>query len=279
VHPEPSVITHDDVSRSISVTAAIKGRDASAVSADVRAKVATIAMPREFSARVLGDATAKQDAFRWTAGLVAGVVLVAFLALQALTRNWRRAAVLLGLPLAGGAGAVATAPLAGGITTAGALTGLAAVVALSLRGAVVTEAELAGDIDHDGTTDLLATVLQRRSVGVLTTAIAAAALLLPAAVLGNRPGLEFLHPLAVSALGGLVTSCVVLLFLLPPLLQRARDARRAPREAEAVVAAAPAPADVVGTKQSRTPVAPRHPADDMVSPATTHRLGDEGNES
>jgi Cu/Ag efflux pump CusA len=71
--------------------------------------------------------------------------------------------------------------------------------------------------DHDGRADLAGAVLQRRSVAVLTAALAVAALLLPAAVLGPRAGLELLHPLAVTALGGLVTSCVVLLFLLPPL--------------------------------------------------------------
>jgi Cu/Ag efflux pump CusA len=40
----------------------------------------------------------------------------------------------------------------------------------------------------------------------------------PMAVLGSRPGLEFLHPLAVTMLGGLVSLLVVQLFVLPALL-------------------------------------------------------------
>jgi Cu/Ag efflux pump CusA len=284
VHPEPSVITHDDVSRSIAVTAAINGRDANAVSDDVRAKVAALPMPREFSTRVLGEATVRQDAFRWTLGLAAAVILVAFLAVQALTRNWRRAALLLGLPILGGAGAVAAAPLAGGITSAGALTGLAAILALTLRSALVTDAELT-DADAHGDVDsrpaMVGAVLQRRNVAVLTTALAVAAVLVPAAVLGSRAGLELLHPLAVSALGGLGTSCLVLLFLLPPLLLRTHAPKRARPPAEPPAEpAADVPATADGARKPATramPVAPRLPADDMTATATTDH-GDEGND-
>jgi Cu/Ag efflux pump CusA len=301
LHPEPTVITHDQVSRSIAVTAGINGRDPSAVSADVRAKVAALPMPREFSTRVLGDATVRQDAFRWTAGLAGTVVLVAFLMLQALTRNWRRAALLLGLPIVAGAGAIALAPLVGGLTSAGALIGLAAVIALTLRSALVTDAELAV-ADDDGRTDSridsrmdsridsrierARTVLQRRSVAVLTTAFAVAALLLPAALLGPRAGLELLHPVAVTALGGLVTSTVVLLFLVPPLLLATHGHPRAQlpaQPAEGVPAAEPAegvsaPPGGVRPAPGGVPVAPRSPADDVTTSATPHLSGDEGND-
>ena len=45
-----------------------------------------------------------------------------------------------------------------------------------------------------------------------------AAVLLPAAVAGTRAGLEFLHPLAVTMLGGLVSLLVVQVFVLPAFL-------------------------------------------------------------
>jgi hypothetical protein len=45
-----------------------------------------------------------------------------------------------------------------------------------------------------------------------------AGVLAPVAVLGTRPGLEFLHPLAVTMLGGLVSLLLVQLFVLPALL-------------------------------------------------------------
>ena len=55
---------------------------------------------------------------------------------------------------------------------------------------------------------------RRRS---LLTALATAAVLLPFAVLGDIAGIEILHPMAVVVLGGLVTSTVLTLFVLPAL--------------------------------------------------------------
>jgi hypothetical protein len=52
---------------------------------------------------------------------------------------------------------------------------------------------------------------------VLTSILAIAALALPFVVLGARPGLEIVHPLAVVLLGGLVTTALVSLFGLPAL--------------------------------------------------------------
>ena len=40
---------------------------------------------------------------------------------------------------------------------------------------------------------------------------------MPFVVLGSRPGLEILHPLAVVLLGGLASAVLVTLFLVPPL--------------------------------------------------------------
>jgi Cu/Ag efflux pump CusA len=222
LRPEPTAIVHDDVSRSVTVTASIRGRSAGDVAADVRAKVAALPTPREFHTRVLGQAVAQQDQSRWTLAVALGAVVLALLTLQALTRRWRRAALLLAVTVVGGAGAVAAAPLAGGITSAGALTGLAVVLALTLRGAVVLDADMT-DAEVHGHADDVPTVIARRSAAALASALAVAALLVPAAVLGPRAGLELLHPLAVTALGGLVTSSAVLLLLLPPLLLGSRS--------------------------------------------------------
>jgi Cu/Ag efflux pump CusA len=46
--------------------------------------------------------------------------------------------------------------------------------------------------------------------------------LVPIAVGGDRPGHEIEHPLAVVILGGLVTSTILNLLLLPPLYLRFR---------------------------------------------------------
>ena len=52
------------------------------------------------------------------------------------------------------------------------------------------------------------------------TALATGLALLPLVIGGNKPGHEIEYPLAVVILGGLVTSTLLNLFLLPPLYLR-----------------------------------------------------------
>ena len=56
-----------------------------------------------------------------------------------------------------------------------------------------------------------------RLTPILMTALATGLALLPLALTGNKPGQEIEYPLAVVILGGLVTSTLLNLLLLPPL--------------------------------------------------------------
>jgi Cu/Ag efflux pump CusA len=67
--------------------------------------------------------------------------------------------------------------------------------------------------------------LVRRGVGdrlgpILTTASALAVVSLPFVILGARPGLEVVHPMAVVLLGGLVTTTLLSLFVIPTMYLR-----------------------------------------------------------
>ena len=56
---------------------------------------------------------------------------------------------------------------------------------------------------------------------------------LPFVIMGSRPGLEVVHPMAVVLLGGLVTTTFLSLFVLPALYLRygaGREPRAAPEE-------------------------------------------------
>jgi Cu/Ag efflux pump CusA len=55
---------------------------------------------------------------------------------------------------------------------------------------------------------------------ILMTALATALALLPLVIFGSRPGAEIEHPMAVVILGGLATSTLLNLFVLPPLYLR-----------------------------------------------------------
>jgi hypothetical protein len=61
---------------------------------------------------------------------------------------------------------------------------------------------------------------QGRLAPVLTTAAALVLLLLPFVIMGDVAGLEIVHPMAIVMLGGLVTTTLLSLFMLPALYLR-----------------------------------------------------------
>ena len=84
--------------------------------------------------------------------------------------------------------------------------------------------------------DLIIRGLQNRVAPILMTAICTAAVFLPIALYGNVPGMEILHPLSLVTLGGLVTSLIVTLFVLPGLyLAFGRISDEVMREEESMI--------------------------------------------
>jgi Cu/Ag efflux pump CusA len=67
---------------------------------------------------------------------------------------------------------------------------------------------------------VLADAHWRAVMGASGIAFAAALALLPLVVLGTRPGHEIEHPMAVVIVGGLVTSTLLNLFIIPALYLR-----------------------------------------------------------
>jgi Cu/Ag efflux pump CusA len=213
IAPFPTAIEHDATSRSLDVTATVRGRSLSAVTHDVRARLAGLSMPQEYHAEVLDDALARQRADRRTLYFSLGAAVAVLLLVQAAFRRWRTAALLLvTLPLAAATGVLATLG-AGGITALGSLLGLFAVLALTLRHGVVLIRDFAGRPVPEAVAEATAD----RAVPIVATALGTAALLLPAVFAGDAPGAEVLHPFALVTLAGLAGSLVFSLFLLPAL--------------------------------------------------------------
>ena len=59
--------------------------------------------------------------------------------------------------------------------------------------------------------------VQERLLPILTTMLGTAAFSLPFIALGDVAGLEIMRPVAIFVLGGLISSLVLLLFLLPSI--------------------------------------------------------------
>jgi Cu/Ag efflux pump CusA len=179
-------------------------------------------MPLEFHAEVLSSSARQQGTDNLVIGLALAVVIGIFLLLQAAFRNWRLAAiVLLTLPLAV-TGGVLTAFANGGVGTLGALLGLATVLAVAARNTLLVIDGCQRSPRADGESDRDRVVRATRElVGpVSCTALAVAAVALPALFFGPVAGFEVVYPWAVTVLGGLVSATVLTLFVLPALYLR-----------------------------------------------------------
>ncbi len=69
---------------------------------------------------------------------------------------------------------------------------------------------------------------------ILVTAIATALALVPLLALGGGPGYELLHPMAAVVIGGLVTSTLIALLVVPALYSRLGSGAVGDEEPEAV---------------------------------------------
>ena len=236
IAPVPVVIKRDTVSRFIDVGAQVAGRSLAAVTADIKASLQNVEFPLEFHAEVMGASAEQQAARQRLILLVVMAVVGTLLLLQAAYRSWSLAFfVLLTLPMAL-AGGMLAAYLGGGVLTLGSLVGLMIVLGIAVRNNAVMTTHLENLETREGQTfgrDLVLAGASNRVVPILTTALATAAALLPFIFLGDVAGHEIARPIAIVVLGGLVTSTLLNLFVLPALYLRFGARREVEVEAPA----------------------------------------------
>ncbi|HET8989427.1 MAG TPA: efflux RND transporter permease subunit, partial [Humibacillus sp.] len=223
VEPNPNAIERQGDSRRLDVGAGVEGRDLGSVVNELNAKLAAVGFPRGYHAEVLGEYQERQSAQSrlLTSALVAGLLIL--LLLQTAFRSWRLAVlVFLTLPMAL-VGGVLAAWLAGGILSLGSLVGFFTVFGIAARNGIL----LINHYQHleqvegmDFGLPLVIRGAKERLAPILMTTLATGLALVPLVVLGSRPGHEIEHPLAVVILGGLVTSTLLSLFVVPSIYLR-----------------------------------------------------------
>jgi CzcA family heavy metal efflux pump len=220
IAPNPAVIRREGVSRYVDVAANVDGRSLGSAMRDVEGALATVDFPLEFHPEV--RAADRQPVGRLIAIGVAAAIGILLL-LQAAFGSWRIAALTFStLPVAV-AGGVLAAVAAGGTLSFGSVIGLLAVFGLAARNAVLLIDHYRHLEQHEGEafgTELVLRGARERVSGTLATAVAAALVLLPIVIAGPIPGYEIVQPLAVVVLGGLVSSTLLTLFVIPALYLR-----------------------------------------------------------
>ena len=286
VGPSISVIKHDDVARSLDVTATVRGRSIAAVAKEVEAKLQGVSFPPEHDARVLTDRqdrSAAQQRLLVAGGL--GLILI-FLVFQAAFSSWRLAALAAAaLPVALAGGTVGSW-IDGRTFTMGSLLGLLAIGGLAVRSSTVLLAGFQHLERDDPRLGRLAVVRRgtiERGIPTGMAALVLAVAFVPFLLIGNVPGTEIVRPLAVSLLGGLVTTSLLALVVLPAgyLAVYRRRAQATPELTVSVVSTpnsetaeqehAVEDADMVGPGTENGHVSdptPADPAPDSAAPTT-----------
>ncbi|MDX6534357.1 MAG: hypothetical protein QOF68_2101 [Gaiellales bacterium] len=231
IAPSPTAINREAVSLWVDVVADVNGRDLGAVLGDIERRVSSSTYPLEYHAEVLHDSTEQQSRRTQVLIVAAGALMAVFLLLQAALGSFRLAALLfITLPLTLAGGLVATL-LAGGTVTLGSLVGFLTVLAIGVRHSIVLLRRYDGMERDEGAAfgqDLVVRGAVEHVTSFVTASLATAAALVPLVVLGVRPGTEIVHPMAVVVLGGLVTSLLLTLVVLPVLYLRFGSRQQAP---------------------------------------------------
>ncbi|WP_196279443.1 efflux RND transporter permease subunit [Catellatospora vulcania] len=225
----PNQIEHDGTLRKIDVTANVQGRDLGSVVGELDEKMAGIEFPRGYYAQTLGEYAERQAADRRLLVYAVLAAVAIFFLLQACYGSWRLAALsFLTLPAALVGGLLA-AFLTGRVISLGSLVGFFTVLGIAARNGILLINHYQHLEREEGEPFGLGLVLRgsrERLSPILMTTLATALALVPLVVLGNLPGHEIEYPMAVVILGGLVTSTLLNLFVLPGLYLKFGKGRR-----------------------------------------------------
>ncbi|MFT5679692.1 MAG: CzcA family heavy metal efflux pump [Myxococcota bacterium] len=216
----PNLIQRENAKRRIVVMANVADRDIASVVADIR--VALPVLGEGMYVEIGGQAESEEKATRTIAGLSSVAILVMAGLLWSVLRSGRDAAlVMVNLPLALIGGVVIVA-LSGGVLSVASLVGFITLFGIATRNGILLVTHYHHLILHEGATlaDAVLRGSEERLVPVLMTALGTALALAPIALAAGEPGNEIQAPMAAVILGGLTTSTLLVLVVMPVLYVR-----------------------------------------------------------
>jgi len=223
----PSSISRENVKRKLVVSANVAGGDLRGVVEEIREKIESdITLPEGYRIEYGGQFESEAKASRTLMLTSILALLVIFLILYQEFRNFRLAGIiLLNLPLAL-IGGVFTIYFTSGVLSIPAIIGFITLFGIATRNGILlisnyqklmsqgkslTETVLAGSAD--------------RLNAILMTALTAALALIPLAVNGDLSGNEIQSPMAKVILGGLLTSTLLNIYIVPIIYSSMRKNR------------------------------------------------------
>jgi CzcA family heavy metal efflux pump len=217
-------IQHDGGQRRIAVTFNVGNGELQATVQEARNQIArTVTLPAGYFVEFTGAAEAAhatQNQLALYAVMALSVIMmVLFVAFRWRANSWL---VLANLPFSLLGGVLAIAITGIGISL-GSMVGLVTVFGISARNAILQLSHYEHLVDVEHSTWDVSTVIRganERFIPILMTATVTALGLAPLAFSANHPGQEIEGPMAITVLGGLVSSTLLNLLVLPALSHR-----------------------------------------------------------
>ncbi|MFO0802826.1 MAG: efflux RND transporter permease subunit [Gemmataceae bacterium] len=220
------LISHEGATRRVAVTCQVKGRDLGSFVAEAERRVKSVELPRGVYVSFGGEYEAKRTAQRellWlSVGASVGIVLLMWSAFGSVRRL---ILLLLNLPFAL-VGGVMAVYAKGGVLDVGSMIGFVTLFGITMRNGIMMVSHWQHLREHEGVAwgaDLIVRGARERLAPVLMTALVTGLGLLPIALGSGEAGREIEGPMAMVILGGLFTSTVLNLLVLPILFRRFGD--------------------------------------------------------
>ena len=232
----PNVVEREGQSRKIDVSANVKGRDLGSVAEDVEDTLDSIEFPLGYHYEIKGEFAEREAAQRqlFIAGSLA--VIAIFFLLYTSFGKWRLALLtFFTLPWALVGGLIA-AYLSNGVLSLGSLVGLLTILGIATRNGIMMISHFQHLEEEEGMTfgsELVLRGARERIAPIMMTALTTGLALVPLAIAGDLPGHEIEHPMAIVILGGLVTSTLLNLLVVPTLYLRFGKPRQNNPQAQA----------------------------------------------
>lgn len=213
----PNTINRENVQRKTVVSANVAGRDQKSVVQDIqKAIIDKIKLPEGYHIEYGGQFEAEAEASKTLLFTSLLSLLVIFLLLYQEFKNVKTAGIiLLNLPLAL-IGGVFSIYLTSGIMSIPSIIGFITLFGVATRNGILLVSHY--KTLHEEGLSLYDTIIQGsrdRLNPILMTALTAGLALIPLAIAGDLPGNEIQSPMAKVILGGLLTSTILNIFIVP----------------------------------------------------------------
>ena len=223
IAPAQSVIYRENDSRRIDVGAEVTGGDLGAVMDAVDDQLEKVQFPLGYHAVILGEFAEREAASTRLSIFAIAAGIGVFLILLASFENTRLAVLgFMTLPSALVGGLLAVF-FTGDVVSLGSLVGFLTVFGIAARNMImlISHYQHLERQEGEGFGPALALRGARERLSpIMMTALATGLALVPLVVTGDIPGHEIEYPMAIVILGGLITSTLLNLFVVPSLYLR-----------------------------------------------------------